>query len=95
MLIAAVSQFILLLLPLSLSDRQRDYSSALVRASIKVTGGSLWSTDAQVSEGFCPSSIVSSLREGGLMVTDSDPDLTSPCVATETEEKRKREEAQQ
>ncbi len=29
----------------------------------------------------------------GFAVTDSDPELTSPCVATETEELRKREEA--
>lgn len=31
----------------------------------------------------------------GFTVTDSDPELTSPCVATETEELRKREEAGQ
>ena len=31
----------------------------------------------------------------GFTVTDSDPELTSPCVATETEELRKREEARQ
>lgn len=73
--------------------RQNNHSPALVQASIKVTGGSLWSTDAWVNE--CPPTLFHPLltQGRGFMVTDSDPELTSLCVATETEELRKREEA--
>lgn len=72
------------LAPLSPNDRERSYSSARL-----VLHKSHWGR-------FMVDRCLSLLSQGrGFTVSDSDPELTSPCVATETEELRKREEARQ
>lgn len=82
---------VLLLLPRSfVTDKKRKYISALIQSSIKVREISLWSTDAHINE-YPPFYHVCTQGRGST-VTDSDPELTSPCVATETEELTKREE---
>lgn len=70
------------------------FDSALVQMIIKVTGRSLWWTDASEQEGF-PPRLYHFLALEWATVTKSDPVLTSPCVAKETKELRKREEVRQ
>lgn len=93
MLIVSVSQFILLLLPQPFVTHPQTEGLQLSSCSgLHKSHQGKFMVD-RCSSKWAPS-IVSSLREGGFTVTDSDPDLTSPCVATETEEPRKREEAE-
>ena len=92
---AAISQSVLLLPPRSfVTERRRDRlqlrSCFVLHKSHRE---SLWSTDAWVNQGFSPPRFNRLPTRGrGSTVTGGDPELTSPCVATETEELRKREE---
>lgn len=93
----SVSQPILLLLPPSfVSDRLREklqLCSCLVLH--KSHRGKFMDDRCWRKWGLFPLFHRLHTQGRGFAVTGSDPELTSPCVATETEELRKREEARQ
>lgn len=95
MLSAAVSQPILLLLPHSfVTDTQREKLQLCSCSVLHKSHREKFMVDRCSSKlGFFPLFYRLLSQGRGFMVTDSDPKLTSPCVTTETEELRKREEA--
>lgn len=89
---AAVSQPNLLLLPLSfvterLRDKLRLCSCLVLHKSHR---GKFMVDRCSRKRGLFPLCHRVLARGRGFMVTDSDPELTSPCVATETDELRKK-----